>query len=65
MSLSIRQRYVEGALRDAVQDLDKTAIRAPVVFVDYAVDDKEPYPVCVTIRDNHEQSQVRWWVGTH
>ncbi|KAH9929268.1 uncharacterized protein B0H18DRAFT_998724 [Fomitopsis serialis] len=43
-SLSIRQRHVEGALRDAVQDLDKTAIRAPVVFVDYAVDTSKPIP---------------------
>lgn len=61
-SFSIRQKYLEAALREAILSIDSTALRAPAKLIDYSVDPTAEYPVTATIQEAEMTYQVRWLV---
>ncbi|KAH9918655.1 FAD binding domain-containing protein [Fomitopsis serialis] len=58
-SFSVRQKYLEAALREAIQYIDPTALRAPAKLIDYSIDPTAPYPVLATIQEDQRTYQVR------
>lgn len=60
-SFSIRQKYLEDALREAIHEADTTALRAPAKLVDYSISSSPEieYPVIATVQEGGETYQIR------
>ncbi|KAJ7782525.1 putative 2,4-dichlorophenol 6-monooxygenase [Mycena maculata] len=58
-SLSLRQKHLENALREAIEEVDDTAVRSPVKLVHYRTVDSPQYPIIATIQDRGDTREVR------
>ena len=62
-SFSIRQKYIEDALRVAIYEVDSTALRAPAKLVDYTLTSSrnDDFPILATIQEGQETYHVCWF----
>ncbi|KAJ7491217.1 2,4-dichlorophenol 6-monooxygenase [Mycena latifolia] len=57
-SFSIRQKYVEDVLRDAISKIDATVVNTPVKLLSYRIAESSEYPVIATIDEQGQSREV-------
>ncbi|KZT00377.1 uncharacterized protein LAESUDRAFT_732313 [Laetiporus sulphureus 93-53] len=57
-SFSIRQKYIEDALRDAIAEFDPAAVQSPAKLLDFCVGDSQEYPIAATVQFRSEKATV-------
>ncbi|KAL6303134.1 FAD binding domain-containing protein [Sparassis latifolia] len=57
--LSIRQKYVEEAVRTAISAVDPTAVQAPAKLVDFTIDNSFDHSVIATVEAGENCIEVR------
>ncbi|KAJ7034770.1 FAD binding domain-containing protein [Mycena alexandri] len=64
-SFSLRQKYLEDALRDVIQETDISVVKAPAKLVNYHIVDSPGHPIVATIEHEGEIQEVycKYMVG--
>ncbi|KAJ6627688.1 FAD binding domain-containing protein [Mycena sp. CBHHK59/15] len=57
-SLSIRQKHLEDAVRDAIAEVDREAVRAPVKLLSYRTVGSAAYPVIAIIEEEGKTREI-------
>lgn len=64
VSLGIRQKYIENAMVDAIEELDPDAVQAPARLLNFSVDKSSVHPVTAILDVGGRHMQVHWFVGS-
>ncbi|KAJ7502511.1 FAD binding domain-containing protein [Mycena galericulata] len=57
-TFGLRQKHLEDALLEAIEEIDSTAVRCPVKLVHYRSGNSTEYPIIATIQDQGENREV-------
>jgi hypothetical protein len=60
ISFSVRQKYLEDAVRAAISELDTGVVKAPAKLIDYRISKSSQYPIMATIEYEGKPVEVSW-----
>ncbi|KAJ7687700.1 FAD binding domain-containing protein [Mycena rosella] len=57
-SFSLRQKHLEDALREVIEETDSSAVKAPVKLLNYRTIDSPEYPIVATVEDQGDIREI-------